>query len=255
MARWLKEHKIGGTVVSFDGAKAEIMDALRGKGAFEKALKGIAALRLEGITVLLSVTLNKINYKDVRNMVLLGKEIGGNAIRFNHVFFSGNAECFLEEIYLTPKEEEEAIDAVWQAKNEFGDFIHGSSSYLCQKKKLQELQKHPPVKDKIIVPPCGAARGKCAIRPDGWVVPCEIIWEVKCGNLREKPLKEILENSEVMNSFRKPLEIDLNELPECKGCLYQYLCFLGHRCYPYYYPGGIKNRALYCWLKKEKGFG
>jgi radical SAM protein with 4Fe4S-binding SPASM domain len=252
MARWLKEHKIGGAVVSFDGSSPEIMDAIRGKGAFEKALKGIAALRQEGINVLLSVTLNKINYRDVQSMTLKGKEIGGNSIRFNHVFFSGNAACFWEEIYLNPKEEKEAIDAIWKVKEEFGNFINSSSSYLCQKEKLDKVKDYKPAGDKIIVPPCGAGRGKCAIRADGWVVPCEIIWEVKCGNVKEKPLKEIWENSEVMNSFRKPLEVDLEEIPECKGCPYQYLCFIGHRCYPYYYPGGIKNRSLYCWLNKER---
>jgi radical SAM protein with 4Fe4S-binding SPASM domain len=254
MARWLKEHKMNGTVVSFDGSSAQIMDAIRGKGAFEAALKGIEALRSEGLGVLLSVTLNKINYQDVRKMVLLGKKINGNSIRFNHVFFGGNAACYLEEIYLSPQEEKEAIEAVWQVKEEFGAFINASSSYLCQKEKLENIHKHIPAKDKIIVHSCGAARGKFAIRPDGWVVPCEIIWEVKCGNLREKSLKEIWDNSEVMNSFRMPLEVDLGEIPECKGCQYQYLCFHGHRCYPYHYPGGIKNRALYCWLKKEKGF-
>ena len=254
MARWLKEHKINGTVVSFDGSCPEVMDKIRGKGAFDSALKGIQALRSEGLDVLLSVTLNKINYQDVRQMVLKGKEIDGNTIRFNHVFFSGNASCFLKEIYLSPDEEKEAITAVWQAKEEFGAFIHSSSSYLCQKEKLDRVKDYHPVADKIIIPPCGAARAKCAIRPDGWVVPCEIVWEAKCGNLKEKSLKEIWQESELMGAFRKPLELDLNELPECKGCQYQYICFIGHRCYPYYYPGGVKNRSLYCWLKKEKGF-
>ena len=254
MARWLKEHKISGAVASFDGSCPEVMDAIRGEGVFEKALKGIAALRAEDRNVLLSVTLNKINFRDVREMVTLGKKIDGNSIRFNHVFFSGNASCFLEEIYLSPEEEREAVAAVWQAKEEFGNFIDPSSSYLCQKEKLEAVKKYKPVNDKLVIPSCGAAQGKCAIRPDGWVVPCEILWEVKCGNLKEKSLKEIWYDSEVMNSFRRPLEVNLDELPECKGCQCQYLCFLGHRCYPYYYPGGIKNRALYCWLKKEKGF-
>jgi SynChlorMet cassette radical SAM/SPASM protein ScmE len=250
MARWLKKHGISGGVVSLDGSRVEVMDKIRGEGAFEKCLKGIQALKSEEMSVLLSVTLNKINYRDVREMVLLGKKINGNSIRFNHVFFSGNAACYLKEIYLSPKEEKEAIEAVWQAKEEFPDFIDPSSSYLAQKKKLGEIKNYPPTDDKISVLSCGAAMNKCAIRPDGWVVPCEIIWEVRCGNLRNNSLRDIWENSEVMNSFRKPLEVDLSEISECRGCEYQYLCFQGHRCYPYYYPGGIQNRSLYCWLAK-----
>lgn len=249
MARWLKGHKIGSAIVSFDGSRPEIMDAIRGEGAFEKCLKGIKVLCTEGMNVLLSVTLNKINYQDIKEMVLLGRKLAGNSIRFNHVFFAGNAACFAKELYLSPEEERQAIKEVWQLKQVFGDFIHPNSSYLCQKEKLEKVKDYKPASDKLVIPPCGAARNKCAIRPDGWVVPCEIIWEVKCGNLRQKTLQEIWQNSEMMNSFRLALEIDLNQLPECKNCSYQYLCFIGHRCYPYYYPGGVHNRSLYCWLK------
>lgn len=251
MARWMKEHKVSGTTFSFDGSCASIMDKIRGEGAFQRCLKGVEALRSEGIDVLLSVTLNKLNYKDVKEMVLLGKKIGGNSIRFNHVFFSGNAVCFTNELYLSPSEEEEAISAVWKAKEEFGDFIFVTSSFVTQKKKLEDVKNYKPRSDKVVAPSCGAAMANCAIRPDGWVTPCEIIWELKCGNLKRESLKKIWEDSELMNSFRRPLEIDLNEMPECKGCQYQYLCFIGHRCYPYYYPGGIKNKSLYCWLKKK----
>ena len=251
IARWLKIHKVSGAVVSFDGSSAPVMDEMRGSGAFEMSLKGIRALRGAGISVLLSVTLTKLNFKFVRDMVLLGKEIEGSAIRFNHVFFGGNAACFIKELYLEPAEEREAIDAVWRAKEEFGAFVSDESSYLCQKRKLEDTVKYKPVNDKITVRPCGAAMAKCAIRPDGWVVPCEILWDVKCGNVKEDKLKDIWENSQLLNTFRRPLEVDLEKLPECKGCQYQYMCFLGHRCYPYHYPGGVYNRALYCWLEKK----
>lgn len=250
MARWLKAHRIKSAIVSLDGSKPEIMARMRGKDAFEMCLRGIEALRNESMSVLLSVTLTKLNYKDVKEMVLLGKSINGTSIRFNHVFFGGNAACFAKELYLSPEEEKEAIETVWQAKEEFGDFINADSSYLCQKKKMERTGCFKPSYDKIVIPPCGAASSKCAIRPDGWVTPCEIIWEVKCGNIKEKTLSDIWQNSEVMNSFRKPMELDLEALPECKGCSYQYLCFLGHRCYPYYNPGGVHNRDLYCQLKK-----
>ncbi len=251
-AVWMKEHRISGAVVSFDGSSAKIMDSMRGKGAFESSLKGIKALRQAGINVLLSVTLNKLNYRDIRNMVVLGKEIGGNTIRFNHVFFTGNAACFVDQLYLSPEEERQAVDEVWKMKEEFGSFISAQSSFLCQKTKLDKVKDYKGSHDKITIPPCGAAMSKCAIRPDGWVVPCEIIWDVKCGNVKDQTLADIWLHSETMNSFRKPLEINLDELPECKGCSYQYLCFIGHRCYPYYYPGGIANRDLYCWIKNEK---
>jgi radical SAM protein with 4Fe4S-binding SPASM domain len=252
-AKWLKDHKIKRTIVSFDGSKPEIMDTTRGSGTFKRNVKGIESLLKEGISVLLSVTLTKINYQDVREMVLLGKKLKANGIRFNHVFFGGNAACFINEIYLSPEEEREAIDEVWQANQEFPDFIESSSTYLGQKQKLEEMKNYKPATDKIVIPPCGAAGSKCAIRPDGWVTPCEMLWEVKCGNLKKERLTNIWQNSSLMNQFRKPLELDLSEVPECKDCQYQFLCFIGHRCSPYYYPQGFKDRSLYCWLNKSRG--
>ena len=255
MAKWLKEHKIIDTIVSFDGSNPEIMDRTRGAGAFEKNIKGIKALLAEGLPVLLSATLTKINYKDIRAMVLLGKKLKAGAIRFNHVFFGGNAACFMEEIYLSPEEEKEAIEEVCALNEEFPGFIYPDSTYLQQKDKLEGAKNYKPSFDKVVIPPCGAAGSKCSIRPDGWVTPCEVIWEAKCGNLKEQSLADIWQNSELMNKFRKPVELDLDEIPECKGCQYQYVCFIGHRCNPYYYPGGVKDRSVYCLLKKEKEGG
>ncbi len=249
IARWLKANKISGAVVSFDGSSAGIMDGMRGKGSFEKCMEGIEAMKAEGMSILLSVTLTRLNHEDVRNMALLGREVGGSSIRFNHVFFGGNAACFAKELHLSPEDERRAIDAVCHAREEFGAFINADSSYLCQKKKLEKAGSYKGAHDKIVVSPCGAANSKCAVRPDGWVTPCEIMWDVKCGNLKEDALSDIWRFSEVMNQFRKPLEIDLKDMPDCIGCSYQYVCFIGHRCYPYYYPGGISDRSMYCWRK------
>ncbi|HOX54849.1 MAG TPA: radical SAM protein [Candidatus Omnitrophota bacterium] len=255
IAKRLKEHKIRGVTVSFDGSCPEVMDAARGVGTFKKNIKGIEALLSEGIYVLLSATLTKINYKDTRGMTMLGKKLGANLIRFNHVFFAGNAACFAKEIYLSHDEELGTIEEIHRLNKEFPGFIDNSSTYLCQRGKLEEMKDYEPAYDKISVPPCGAAQDKCNIRPDGWITPCEIIWEAKCGNLRKQSFLDIWRNSKLMNEFRKTLEIDLNTIPECKGCKYQLICFIGHRCDPYYYPGGIKDRSVYCWLNNDKKKG
>jgi radical SAM protein with 4Fe4S-binding SPASM domain len=250
--KWLKEHRIRAATVSFDGSCPEIMDATRGKGTFDKNIRGIESFLSEGFRVLLSATLTKINFKDIREMVLLAKKLNAPSIRFNHVFFAGNAACFMKEIYLSHEEELEAIEEIWQLNKEFPNVIDGSSTYLCQKDKLVKMSDYAPSTDKVIIPPCGAAQDKCYIRPDGWVTPCEIIWGAKCGNLRQQSFIDIWQNSPLMNKFREPLELDLNKMPECKGCQYQYMCFIGHRCEPYYYSGGVKDRSVYCWLNNGR---
>jgi radical SAM protein with 4Fe4S-binding SPASM domain len=245
VAKELKNYGINGTVVSFDGSTPDIMDKMRGKGSFEKCIRGIENLRREQIFVLLSCTITKYNYTDVENMVLLAKKLNVNGIRFNHVFYGGNAACNLENIRLTPNEEKKTINIIYELSKRFKGFITGS--YLTQREKLENVKNYHPQNHTIKVNPCGAATQKCCIRPDGWVTPCEIIWDVKVDNVRNKQFIEIWQKNEIMNEFRMPIEISLENMHECKNCQYQYICFIGHRCYPYFYPNGIKNKKLYCW--------
>jgi radical SAM protein with 4Fe4S-binding SPASM domain len=252
MASWLKDQQIRIASVSLDGCSPDSMDALRGKGSFRQALRGIKALRSEDITLRLSVVVNRFNYLELRDIAYLGKELGSEVVSFNRIFFAGKA-AEAKDLSLSPKEERLVIDQIGKLRQEFGDgFLDLSSKYLWESRLLADIDRYKVSQDRLFVPSCSAGRFKCAIRSDGWVTPCQNLWEVKCGSLKEKSLKDIWQNSEVMNSFRRPLVIDLNQIPECKNCKYQYLCFVGHRCYPYNYPGGIKNRSLYCWLRDEK---
>ena len=239
-----RDYGIRNICVSLDGSSADIMDKMRGRGAFDKASKGIEILVSEGVQVLLSTTITRFNYKDVTNIAMFAKDIGAKGVRFNHVFFAGNADCFMEDVYLGVADEAQALNEIYRLHKEYGNFVSGS--YLDQKLKFMKIEKFTPTFDKIKIKPCGAARMRCAIRPDGWVVPCEILWQVKVGNIKQQSLREIWLSSK-MESFRKPLIIDLDDMPECKGCKYQYICFHGHRCHPYYYPNGIEDRRLHCW--------
>ncbi len=240
------EYGVENICVSLDGSSPDIMDKTRGAGSFNRVLRGIKLLISEGHEILLGTTITKLNYMDAENIVKLAKDINAKGVRFNHVFFTGNASCFMKEVYLDLKDEVQILDRVYNLYKKYGNFITGS--YLSQRKKLMKLEKFPPKHDKIKVSPCGAGKTRYVIRADGWVVPCEILWNVKVGNVRKQSLREIW-FSKGMEEFRKPLTIDLEDMPECKGCKYQYMCFHGHRCWPYYYPNGMEDRKLHCWKR------
>jgi radical SAM protein with 4Fe4S-binding SPASM domain len=251
LAVWLKKHGMRSAVVSFDGSSDSVVDKIRGRGAFEKILRGIKALCSQDYPVLLSASINRINYKDLENMAYLAKGLRAYALRFNQIFFAGNAFCFADQLQLSPQQERGVIEEVWRLRQGFGDFISPDSCFLRKKKKLYQMSQYKPSHDRLFIPPCAAGTGFCLIRPDGWLSPCAMQWQMKCGNLKKERLKDIWKTSEIIGSFRRPLEVDLSQVPECKGCRYQELCFFGHRCYPYNYPGGIKNRSLYCLRKEE----
>lgn len=245
LAKKLFDYNIKSFCVSLDGSCPEVMDRMRGKGAFKQCIKGISNLLKLKAGIMLSATLTRYNISDIRNMVLLAKSLGVSVIRFNHVFCGGNAACFKNEIMIKPQEEIALIREIDDLRRQFRGFITGT--YLEQKEKIDKLKDFSPAKDRVVVPACGAATIKCHIRTDGKVTPCEVIRDEVAGDLRRQSFLEIWRNSSVLNRFRRPQVVSLKDKPECQSCQYQYLCFIGHRCYPYYYPEGLKDKSLYCW--------
>ncbi|TRZ95963.1 radical SAM protein [bacterium] len=240
--------KIKALTVSFDGDTEEVMDAMRGRGAFKNALRGIEnILATKKIGVLLSVTVNRINFKRIKEMAYFGRKIGARGIRYNSVFFGGNAACNAKEIMLSPKEHREALDLVKDIHQEFGGFVSGSC--LQEVEIIESLNRITPQEsDSLTIHPCGAATQKCCITADGWVTPCEVMWDVKAGNIRKNSFLEIWQNSELMQSFRQPMEYSLKGHPKCIGCRYKRLCYQGHRCQPYYYSSNITPEEANCIL-------
>lgn len=242
--------KIKSLCVSLDGDTPRVMDRVRGVGSFDKVMKGIDNILSTGkLGVLLSVIINKINFRRIRDLALLGKKIGARSVRYNSVFFGGSAACNSKELFLTPQEHWEVISAMKEARKEFGSFISGS--YLQEVDILESLKmKEPDKLDFIKVNPCGAATKKCCITPDGWVSPCELMWNVRAGNIRDKSFLDIWQNSEVMKSFREPTGYSLKGHERCIGCRYKRLCYQGHRCSPYYFEDGVNIEDVSCLVER-----
>ena len=238
--------RIKSLCVSLDGDSSDAMDIVRGQGAFNKVMKGIENILSTGrLNVLLSVTINKINFKRIKDLALLGKKIGAKGVRYNGLFFGGNAACNSKELLLSPSEHWDVIRAMDEARKEFGSFISGS--YLQEVDIVEPLKtKESDNLDFIKVYPCGAATKKCYITPDGWVTPCELICNVRAGNVREKTFLDIWQKSEVMKSFREIMVYSLKGHEKCIGCRYKRLCYQGHRCGPYYFENGLKIEDVAC---------
>lgn len=115
--------KLKGLTVSFDSDRQEEMDLMRGKGAFSNAIRGIEHILATRLSVLLSVTVTKFNFLRIKELAHFGKKIGARCVRYNSVFFGGNAHCNLNEIMLSPKEHKAALDLVEATVSEFGKFI------------------------------------------------------------------------------------------------------------------------------------
>jgi SynChlorMet cassette radical SAM/SPASM protein ScmE len=252
IAHRLSGFPIKSYMVSLDGSSSEVNDLLRGRGSFDAAMEGMRNLMAENCRVSTSTTVMRSNQGDLMNIARLAKSLGVYQARFNNIECVGNAACFRDSLIMKPAEKFESLNEARSLKSAFGGFLTGSLFQVVD--LMDEIAVHPKETFPMQISSCGAATTKCAIRPDGWVTPCEIVWDTKAGNLREQSLYDIWHHSPVMQAFREPIEIKEGDIPECKGCAYLKLCYKGHRCQPYYYPGAkFEHKELYCWRSDVVG--
>lgn len=69
-------------VVSLDGGTAETYDAIRGVDAFNLVLDGIRAARAGGVTVTTRTTVQRANYREIPDIIRVGRNADVNAISF-----------------------------------------------------------------------------------------------------------------------------------------------------------------------------
>lgn len=95
---------------------------------------------------------------------------------------------------------------------------------------------------------CQAAKGFIGISPEGDVAPCVHLLDstVKCGNVREKPLYDILINNEILNRLRERKLLK----GKCGICRYKHTCG-GCRALAYYHTGDYLSEDPVCFFEPE----
>ena len=241
--------KLKAITVSLDGDNSKVMDAVRGKGAFSSAVRGIENMVAAGLKVSLRVTVTKFNFKRIREIALLGREIGALGLIYAFVLFIGNAASNLNELMLSAEERREALDLIKEVYQEFGDFVGGPC--MGQAKMVEKLNSQKSNKsNSITVSSCGAATSKCGITADGWVTPCEVLYNLRAGNIQQERFLDIWQNSEVLKPFRKPMLYSLKRHSRCIECRYKRLCYSSNRC-TYYYDRNLNIEDVDCLISKQ----
>lgn len=95
---------------------------------------------------------------------------------------------------------------------------------------------------------CQAAKGFVGISAEGDVSPCVHLLdsEVRCGNIRETPLRDILENNEIIQNLQKRDKLK----GKCGICRYNMTCG-GCRALAYYKTGDYLSEDPSCFFEPE----
>ena len=217
---------IDDVIVSLDGPP-EIHDRIRRvPRAFERLTRGVEALRRLRPTIAIRgrSTVQKANYKYLRETVRAAKEIGLDSVSFLAADVTSRA--FNRPDGWTPQEQsgvalgteearelENEVEALIRERTE--DIAKG---YIVEDAgKLRRIARHfrahlghvAPV-----APRCNAPWVSAVVEADGTVRPC--FFHRPLGNIREKPLLEILNGVEALD-FRERLDIARD--PICRQCV------------------------------------
>lgn len=178
--------------VSVDGHTAQVHDAMRGKGTFEKTIQGIQFLKELGIHIETMSLITKTNYPYVKEIKEFVTHLGDTCLigPINPMGRGINSP-----LLLTP---EERINTILTNFD------------------LEKIQT-------TVAPRSGCLAGlPLYIDPKGDIYPCfyMMLPEFKIGNVKEHDLCEIYKT----DLMKKLMGITIADIEECKDCDIRYFC-------------------------------
>ncbi|NPV52937.1 MAG: radical SAM protein [Firmicutes bacterium] len=191
--------------VSIEGPVADIHDAIRGKGSFDLAMKGVRLLLESGVSdIELVPTLTRRNIRHAWDVIKLAGDLGVG-YHFSLFMPVGRGQCNRREFDLSPEEL-----CLW----------------FCE---MLKYERPDPVS--FMSDPresCGAGDREISVGPDGEVYPCPLLHypELSMGNVLREGFDDICLRT-------GGIVANVDEKEQCSTCNVRYFCGGGCAAYSY----------------------
>jgi heme b synthase len=204
VAKKMIESGIKRVSISIDGKNSASHDNFRQeKGAFDKAMTGIAALKEAGMEFQINTTITTANLKQIKDILELAKKLGAAA---HHIFLlvpTGRGKELAGQA-ITAADYEETL--MWFHQESLNCSIQLKATcaphyfrVLHQKKGKQ--RKKPTGHFHEMTRGCLGGISFCFISHVGQIQPCGYL-ELDCGNVQKQSFAEIWKNSDVFKNLR-----------------------------------------------------
>ena len=209
-ARLLKACGVSYVQISLDGCE-KTHDKIRGRGSFDRAIRGVYALRSQGIFTSISFTAQKNNLHDFNRLARFCADVGVDKLWFDRVVIPADEDT--EKLSLSKSEYKRLCKAAAKQNKKGRAFCGRALQFLpCREKNIYH---------------CSAGDNLLVVLANGDVMPCRRL-PIKIGNVRESDLLTLHRDSVEMHSLRNV------GVPEgCKNCGYAGLCRGGAKCITY----------------------
>ena len=199
--------------ISLDGADAETNDSIRQQGTFEKVMHNLPLIKETGrFEILFMFTAMKRNLRSLPSLFRFCQDIGIDGLIIERFIPLGRGREVMDEV-LSKEEWKEMIGML-------SDFISIEEEYSFFPYQAFQISFGGEELELLGAPCVVGVDGLC-IMPEGNVFPCRR-FPISIGNLLETPLKQIWEESEILEKLRRKENLKGKcgscEMEECRGC-------------------------------------
>ncbi len=196
-ARHMRASGVQYVQISLDGVP-QTHDAIRGKGSFDEAVRGVEALQSQGIFTSISFTAQRHNMGELKALAKLCERFGTDRLWFDRVVIPAGEDS--EHLSLTTKEFQKLCQTAARLNRRGKVFCGRALQFLSCNEKL--------------IYRCTAGTSLLALLADGTVMPCRRL-PLIAGNVRESDLLTIYRDSPVLRDLRQC------GIPKgCRSCFY-----------------------------------
>jgi radical SAM protein with 4Fe4S-binding SPASM domain len=200
--------------ISLDGADEETNDAIRSKGAFEKVMQNLSLMRKEKrFEIILMFTVMKKNFRNLPFLFKLCQERGIDGLIIERFIPLGKGRRIVDQVL----RKEEWNEMIGMLLHFFSIEGEQKSVFPYQAFQISFSGEEP----ELLGAPCVIGMDGLCIMPEGTVFPCRR-FPVSIGNLLETPLKQIWEESGLLQELRKKENLKGKcgrcGMRNCRGC-------------------------------------
>ncbi|RKZ07294.1 SynChlorMet cassette radical SAM/SPASM protein ScmE [Candidatus Fermentibacteria bacterium] len=226
-----RRQRLSSIQVSIDGSCAEVHDKSRGRGSFEKAIRGLRLLMDAGFPVTARVTVNRHNVDDLDNIAgLLLDDIKIASFGTNDAMPIGSGCDNQKTITLTPKQQVKAMKTLAGLADKYDGRITATAGPLAKWRSFQEME-HARATGKMstrwqmgYLTACGCMYGKLSVHHNGIITPCNILAEMELGRINRDELTVIWKTHSLLQSLKDRRQIPMTEVPGCEDCEWAHFC-------------------------------
>lgn len=184
--------------VSVDGLKSS-HEQIRGKNTFDKTIENIKYAIEKGYPIVTNTVINKINYCDIMDMIVLLKQMGVKDVQLSNLIVQGSADNSMKISLSEQMALKEKINDLYKEHPEFGYIYYSEVPDSDGVRKVYSLSNGK--KDFIGNDnwKCTAGVARVTIDSNGKVYCCPFIKDSYLGDLNKENLFEVWDN---VNRFK-----------------------------------------------------